>query len=236
MKLHGFMTVKNEVDIVAESVSHNLRRLDGIVITDNGSEDGTWELLQEMAAADNRILLFRDPSPITTRSFHRNAMRIASLGHRPAADWAVQCDCDEFHESDVRSICEAANCDVIFGKKWQFVLLPDSPEYGQVRERLRWRRPEPHRELRAYRNPRWFYVRDVVRRLGLRVSPSDLNLSHYQCRSQSQIDERLATRRKGATTYRLAAWRRGPGQAVATGTGGLLYRHKLDEWLPEDDR
>lgn len=231
------MTVKNEADIVAESVSHNLRRLDGIAITDNGSDDGTWELLQEMAVADDRILLFRDPSPITTRSFHRNAMRVASLGHRPATDWAVQCDCDELHESDVRSVCEAAvGYDVIFGKKWQFVLLPDSPEDGPVRERLRWHRPAPHRELRAYRKPRWFYVRDVVKRFGLRVSPSDLDLAHYQCRTRSQMAGRLATRQMGVATYNLAAWRRGPRQAVATGTGGLLYRRDLDSWLPEGDR
>ena len=233
MRLYGFMTVRNEADIVAESVTHNMRHLDAMAVTDNGSDDGTWDILQDVAEQDGRVHLFRDDTPISTRVFRRAAMAVGRIGfRRRRGDWAVQCDCDELHESDVRAVCEAsAGCDLIYGRKWNFTLLPDTPIDGAARERIRWYYPRPHAEHRAYRNPRWYYVRDVARRRGLKTSDSFLDLAHYQYRSPEQVSARLATRRDAAKTYDLDWWRRSP-LGVSSCTRGLAYRDSLDGWSP----
>jgi len=233
MRLYGFMVVRNESDVVLESVLHNLRHLDAIAVTDNGSDDGTWDILQVLAREDNRVHLFRDTAPFSHRVFHRGALAVRRIGYnRRRGDWAVQCDCDEMHESDVRMVCEAsADCDLIYGHKWQFTLLPDTPAEGPARERLRWYHPVPHIEHRAYRNPRWFFVRDVARRYGLRTSKLHLDMAHYQYRSPEQVKSRLETRHKAARTHDLDWWRKSP-IGIASGTKGLRYRESIDDWTP----
>lgn len=233
-KLYGHMIVKNEDDIVAESVRHNLRHLDAIAITDNGSTDGTWDILQDLAAGDRRVHLFRDLSSFNSRVFHRSAMMIRRIGYdRRRGDWAIQCDCDELHESDVRAVCKASDdCDLIYGHKWQFTLLPDTPATGPARERVRWYNPEPHIEHRAYRNPRWFFVRDVARRYNLRTSVLHLNMAHYQYRSPEQVAERMRTRHEAARTHDLHWWRLNMS-GVVPNTNGLVFRDTLDGWDPQ---
>ncbi len=232
-RLYGHMVVKNEADIVAESVTHNMRHLDAIAVTDNGSTDGTWDILQDIASADARVRLFRDPSPFSTRVAHKSGMRVREIGfNRRRGDWAIQCDCDELHESDVRAVCRASDdCDLIFGRKWQFALFPDTPPDGPARERIRWYHPEPQCEHRAYRNPRWFYVRAVAKRHNLRTSALRLDIAHYQCRSPEQVASRLRTRREAARSYDLHWWRlRAFG--VAPTSDGLRFRDRLDGWNP----
>jgi len=160
-------------------------------------------------------------------------MMVRRIGwRRRRGDWGIQCDCDEMHESDVRAVCTASmDHDLILGRKWMFTLLPDTPADGPVRERVRWHHPEPHAELRAYRNPRWFFVRAVETRYGLSISPLRLDIAHYQYRSPSQVDSRLAVRRKAAETHDLDWWRRSP-LGVASSTRNLVRRDTLDGWRP----
>ena len=57
-----YMRVKNEADWITASVKSILTIADEILIADNGSSDGTYELLQELAAGhSSRIRLFSKP-------------------------------------------------------------------------------------------------------------------------------------------------------------------------------
>ena len=57
-----YMRVKNEADWIVPSVQSILRIADEVVIVDNGSVDGTVELLQELAERQSDIIrLFRKP-------------------------------------------------------------------------------------------------------------------------------------------------------------------------------
>jgi hypothetical protein len=89
------MMVRDEVDIVAATIEFHLDQgVDHIVVTDNGSVDGTREVLAEYAAAAP-LTVFDDPE-------HRKQQgavvtRMARYAHdRLGADWVVNGDADEF--------------------------------------------------------------------------------------------------------------------------------------------
>ena len=47
MKIHGLCLVKNEADVLQETLLSALHWCDHIYVFDNGSNDGTWELVKE---------------------------------------------------------------------------------------------------------------------------------------------------------------------------------------------
>ncbi|MEM1076602.1 MAG: glycosyltransferase family 2 protein [Pseudomonadota bacterium] len=51
----GLSVVKNEADIIEAMVRHNLQYLDHMVIFDNGSLDGTVDILRALAAETGRV-------------------------------------------------------------------------------------------------------------------------------------------------------------------------------------
>lgn len=104
MKVFGVSLVRNEADILRLTVLHHLSLgLDRVLIVDNGSSDGTDEVLRELAAEDERVQWMRDRSAfdqvvITTG--------LARKAQRQGADWVLPFDADEFWWSENRSFRE----------------------------------------------------------------------------------------------------------------------------------
>src|SRR5215469_2313613 len=59
VKIHGLCIVKNETDILEESLASALRWCDHIYIFDNGSTDGTWELVKNLAIEHPQIVPYK---------------------------------------------------------------------------------------------------------------------------------------------------------------------------------
>jgi glycosyltransferase involved in cell wall biosynthesis len=57
MKLNAICIIKNEVDIILETLNNALRFCDNIYVFDNGSTDGSWELICSKAAKDSRVVI-----------------------------------------------------------------------------------------------------------------------------------------------------------------------------------
>ncbi len=95
MRIVATLMVRDEIDIVAAMIEHHLDQgVDLIVATDNGSVDGTTEVLERYAAT-GRVELHHDPVQQKQQGSVVTAMaRRARSEHR--ADWVLNLDADEF--------------------------------------------------------------------------------------------------------------------------------------------
>jgi glycosyltransferase involved in cell wall biosynthesis len=95
MRLVVTLLVRDEVDVVAAMIEHHLAAgADFVVATDNGSTDGTVEILE--AYRDARVLeLLHEPEQTYEqgRWVTRMARRAAEVH---GADWVINADADEF--------------------------------------------------------------------------------------------------------------------------------------------
>lgn len=56
MKFHTLLPVRDEADIIAQCLQHLLTWTDSIYVFDTGSVDDTWEIVQDFASKDKRII------------------------------------------------------------------------------------------------------------------------------------------------------------------------------------
>ena len=81
MRLVAITCVKNEIDIVEAFVRHTLALVDHLVVLDNGSQDGTGDVLQALAKEGLPLEIVEDGSPgqyqpqRMTRLMHEYAVR-----------------------------------------------------------------------------------------------------------------------------------------------------------------
>lgn len=89
------LLVRDEIDIIRTCLDYHFAEgVDFIVVTDNGSVDGTLDVLREYEAA-GRIELIREPPSDYSQSHWVTRMaRLASTRHK--ADWVINADADEF--------------------------------------------------------------------------------------------------------------------------------------------
>ncbi len=100
MSVCGVLMVKNEVDVIATTVTHLLSQVDTVIVADNLSTDGTREILDSIHAVYQDRLLIRDDTEIgywQSRKMTALALNAYALGH----DWVVPCDADEIWKSTV---------------------------------------------------------------------------------------------------------------------------------------
>lgn len=94
VRVYSVSTVRNEADIIRPHVLYHLSAgIDRMLVVDNGSDDGTEGILQELSHEDPRLVWIRDPGP------YRQAELLTELAReaeRRGADWVVPLDADEF--------------------------------------------------------------------------------------------------------------------------------------------
>jgi len=95
MRLALTLMVRDEADIVGAMLQHHAEQgVDVFVITDNGSADGTVEIIEEFAR-DHDVDLRHDPEHKKQQSRVVSGMaRDAATRHH--ADWVINADADEF--------------------------------------------------------------------------------------------------------------------------------------------
>jgi glycosyltransferase involved in cell wall biosynthesis len=111
MRLFGVTMVRNEADVIEAFVRHNLGVLDGLVIVDHGSFDGTAEILAKLKAEGLPLRTVHDEDPAYRQSQTMTALAREALA-RDGADFVFALDADEFLKVESRSGLERVLAEV----------------------------------------------------------------------------------------------------------------------------
>lgn len=210
MKIHAICVVKNEADIIVQSLPHAADWCDNIYVLDNGSEDGTWESVQELAQKHPQIVPYKQDHGVFKDAIRREVWQHYA-SHAQPGDWWCRLDADEFYPEDPRTLLTQvpARCDVVWSVMHNFFFTDrDLLEYETdpqaflarpVIESLRyylsnWAEP---RFLRH--RPDYFWRKSLDWPSLLTAYPDRyVSMCHYRYRNPPQIMNRIGTRRKNA--------------------------------------
>lgn len=139
------MLVKDEADVIGYTIAHLLTQVDAIIVADNGSTDGTREILARYA--DDGMIEVHDDTDVghwQSRKTTWLAQRALELGH----EWVLPCDADEWWTAEDRTIRDyldgiTPDVRVIQGRLMHYfpTQLDDSDERDPYR-RITWRLKE----------------------------------------------------------------------------------------------
>jgi len=91
------LPVRDEADIIGQCLERLLRWADSIYVFDNGSVDETWEIVQDFARKDRRVVpLKKDPVYFSDTRVRGWIFHQARKGMREG-DWFLRADADEIH-------------------------------------------------------------------------------------------------------------------------------------------
>jgi hypothetical protein len=97
MAFHGLMIVRDEGDVLAQVMEHLLTWIDHLYVWDLGSTDNTWEIVEQFAAKDKRVVPFLYRPTIYSDSI-RSYMFHKLRDRFKQGDWIIKVDGDEFYE------------------------------------------------------------------------------------------------------------------------------------------
>jgi glycosyltransferase involved in cell wall biosynthesis len=212
MKLVMTLLVRDEEDILADNLDFHLAQgVDEVIVTDNGSQDGTLDILRSYEARGVvRVILEPTDDYSQGRWVTRMArMAAAELG----ADWVINSDADEFwwpHEGTLRSVFEGLDEGVgaLVGRRTNFVPRPEDDRPYWERMTLREReslnpvgKPLPpklahraHPEIEVVQGNHRIKGPD----LGSTLDDGSVEILHFPMRSYSQFENKIV---KGGRAY-----------------------------------
>jgi glycosyltransferase involved in cell wall biosynthesis len=205
MKIHGICIIKNEADIIEETLTKSSRWCDAIHVFDTGSTDDTWELVNTLAQRFNNL----HPYKKEVRPF-RDELRAEvfnDIRHTASrGDWWCRLDADEVYIDDPRQFLAGvpASHHAVFSASLQYYFTerdlasyeadPDAFLARPVEEKLRyydcnWSEARfcRHRPRLKWSGTSW------PSHMGL-AHPRRIRIKHFQYRSPGQIRTRLGTR------------------------------------------
>ena len=212
MKLVMTLLVRDEQDIIGEHLDFHLAQgVDQVIVTDNGSEDATLEILREYEARREASVIHEPSDDYSQGRWVTRMARMAAadLG----ADWVINSDADEFWwpRSGTLATTFGALDDgvgVVVARRTNFVQQPedDRPfwERMTVRERESLNpvgKPLPPK-LAHRAHPEITVVQGNHRvrgpELGGRLDDGSIEILHFPMRTYAQFENKIV---KGGRAY-----------------------------------
>ena len=205
MKIFAISVIKNEADIIRQNLVAAATWADKIFVYDNGSSDGTWEIVQEMAS-EKIVPWKQDAKPFyegLRGEVYRAFQHLATEGDW----WCFRLDADEFYIDNPREFLPAVSKlhQLVATDTYQFNLThEDLSEYGFSKfsdvdiSKIKYYQKETWSELRFFRHRKRLQWEDgaTMPRLAGVLSPRRIRVKHFQYRSVEQIRTRIQTRRQ----------------------------------------
>lgn len=228
-RIWSICVVKNEADIIAHCLREACRWSDGIFVLDNGSTDGTWEIVQSMA---NSVIVPWRSEDLPFRDNLRREVFEAFRHFARRGDWWCRLDADEFYVDSPKEFLARIHPahHVVFGVAIEYYLVQADLEridfqapIEQILSQIRHYKVE-NTEQRFFRyrpGLRWT-VGSWPDHMGP-VSPHRILYRHYKYRSPEQIKTRLRTRQEAVRRgHRWDHWM-GEWRDMIADPAGLCY-------------
>jgi glycosyltransferase involved in cell wall biosynthesis len=208
---HCLLPVRDEADIIDQCLRHLLTWADAIYIFDTGSVDNTWEIVQDFAAKDQRVILLGKDPVYFNDVFVRGWMFHQARKNMRNGDWFLRCDADEFHHIPppefVRTRLRSHET-MVWHQYYDFRLTESETQAWEagketladrqrpIEERRRWFTPSLYSEPRLCRyreTMQWPTTHSFPVNSGF-VAQERLPIRHYPHRDPVQLERRCRLR------------------------------------------
>lgn len=138
----GISMVRDEADVVATTVSHMRSQVDQVIVADNGSVDGTREILDSLD-----VIVLDDPDPAYMQS--EKMSHLARIAAEHGAEWVVPFDADEVwlprRCQRIADLLEEMPTWALIAEAtlYDHVASGLDPDLEDPIEQIQWRRPDP---------------------------------------------------------------------------------------------
>ena len=207
MRIHLIAVIKDEADIVGQTLVRAAELADHVYIRDIGSTDGTLEILHDVASRYSNIQVYSEPTEVYSDYLRQSVFLKFRENSKPGDLWG-RFDCDEIMLDDPREVFRDAGRwdDIFWGSFFNFYMTDeDIKRYDEDPSLYDDDTPIDRRVcyyINNWAEPR--FVRDngalqwrVDREWPSLMNPcrdSLIRIAHYAFRSPKQIDARLASR------------------------------------------
>ena len=207
MKIYSLMLVKDEEDIIASTLRAAAQWSDKLFVMDNGSSDGTWDIVNSLAAEFPNIIPFaQDAQPF--RIGLRAIMFDQFKSEMTENDWwCIRLDADEFFHDDPLNFLKniPLKYKQVYKASIDFALTTEditdhnfTGTFENDRDNIRYYQPYTWSEVRFMRHSRklnWEIDEFKPKPCGL-IYPVQIKVLHYQFRSPQQMLKRYVVRQK----------------------------------------
>lgn len=206
-KIYSLLLVKNESDIIRESLLAAIKWSDKVIVIDNGSTDGTWEIVKEIAKQYPTVVPFMQ----YTRGFRIGLRAKAFRAFRQELScrdwWCVRLDADEFFSEDPREfLAQVPNKYSSIKKQSTDYILTEEDiqahsftgDFAKDCTYITHYLPEKRKERRFIRHRPWLIWSEKWRYphpMGC-TAKQCIAVAHYQYRSPQQMEKRFNTRQQ----------------------------------------
>ncbi len=205
------LPLRDEADIAGQCLQQLLTWADEVYVFDTGSVDETWEIVQDFAGRDKRVVPLKKDSVYFSETRLRGWIFHQARQQMRDGDWFLRVDADEFHHIPppefVRTRLHPDET-IVYHQYYNFVLRASEVEAWEageetlldrtrpIAERRRWYTPSVYSEPRLCRyreTMQWPPTVSFPFNAGF-VARERLPIRHYPHRDPIQLDRRCRLR------------------------------------------